>query len=171
MTKKFTITHEFDCTPETYWRLNFDAEMNTTMYRDGLSFPEYRVEEFKETDAEIFRRTVATPKMDVPGAVQKIIGSNFRYTEETRFNKATKVAVFKGIPSTQAEKLKTDGTMRVEALGGNRCKRIVDFTVEAKIMLVGGVLEDTAEDNLRKSYSKNATFFAQWLNDKGLKGT
>ena len=101
----------------------------------------------------------------------KIIGNNFRYTEETRWNKSTKIAAFKGIPSTQADKLKTEGSMRVEALPGNRCKRVVDFTTEAKIMLVGGMLEDTAEDNMRKSYNKNAVFMQKWLADKGLKNT
>lgn len=169
--KKFSITHEFDCTPETYWKLNFDKEFNSALYLEGLGFPEYRVDEQRETDAEIFRRTIATPKMDVPAAVAKIIGNNFRYTEETRWNKSTKVAAFKGIPSTQADKLKTEGSMRVEALPGNRCKRVVDFTTEAKIMLVGGMLEDTAEDNMRKSYNKNAVFMQKWLADKGLKNT
>jgi KUP system potassium uptake protein len=51
------------------------------------------------------------------------------------------------------------------------CKRVVDFTTEAKIMLVGGMLEDTAEDNMRKSYNKNAVFMQKWLADKGLKNT
>ena len=50
-------------------------------------------------------------------------------------------------------------------------QRVVDFTTEAKIMLVGGMLEDTAEDNMRKSYNKNAVFMQKWLADKGLKNT
>lgn len=169
--RRFTMTHEFDCTPETFWKLNFDKAMNEAMYRDGLGFPDYTVQEFRETDTEIFRRTLATPKMDLPAAVQKILGSNFRYTEETRFNKATKACTFKGIPSVQPEKLKTDGTMRVDALPNNRCKRTIEITSEANIMLVGGLLEETGEKNMRASYDKSASFTNRWINEKGLKGT
>ncbi len=166
--RRFTLTHEFNCSVETFWRLNFDREMNEAMFRQGLGFPDYQVQELKDTDAEIFRRTVATPKMDLPGVVQKALGSSFRYTEETRFNKTTKVCHFKGIPSTMADKLTTEGTFRVEAVGANRCKRTIDFQVDAKIFAVGGVFEETAEKNLRQSYDVSARFMNKWIADKNL---
>ena len=166
--RRFTLTHEFNCSVETFWRLNFDREMNEAMFRQGLGFPDYQVQELKDTDAEIFRRTVATPKMDLPGVVQKALGSSFRYTEETRFNKATKACTFKGIPSTMADKLTTEGTFRVEAVGANRCKRTIDFQVDAKIFAVGGVFEETAEKNLRQSYDVSARFMNKWIADKNL---
>ena len=166
--RRFTLTHEFNCSVETFWRLNFDREMNEAMFRQGLGFPDYQVQELKDTDAEIFRRTVATPKMDLPGVVQKALGSSFRYTEETRFNKTTKVCHFKGIPSTMADKLTTEGSFRVEAVGANRCKRTIDFQVDAKIFAVGGVFEETAEKNMRQSYDVSARFMNQWIADKNL---
>ena len=166
--RRFTLTHEFNCSVETFWRLNFDREMNEAMFRQGLGFPDYQVQELKDTDAEIFRRTVATPKMDLPGVVQKALGSSFRYTEETRFNKTTKVCHFKGIPSTMADKLTTEGTFRVEAVGANRCKRTIDFQGDAKIFAVGGVFEETAEKNLRQSYDVSARFMNKWIADKNL---
>ncbi len=166
--RRFTLTHEFNCSVETFWKLNFDREMNEAMFRQGLGFPDYQVQELKDTDTEIFRRTVATPKMDLPGVVQKALGSSFRYTEETRFNKTTKVCHFKGIPSTMADKLTTEGTFRVEAAGANRCKRTIEFQVDAKIFAVGGVFEETAEKNLRQSYDVSARFMNKWIADKNL---
>ncbi len=168
--RRFTMTHEFDCTPETYWKLNFDRDMNTAMYRDGLGFPDYTIQELRETDTTIFRRTVATPKMDLPAAVQRILGSNFRYTEETDFNKSTKVCTFKGIPSVQPEKLKTNGKMSVDALPNNRCRRTIEIVSEANIMLVGGLLEETGEKNIRASYDKSARYTNRWIKEKGLEG-
>jgi hypothetical protein len=44
--------------------------------------------------------------MDLPAVVQKALGSSFRFTEETRFNKVTKACTFKGIPSTMADMVK-----------------------------------------------------------------
>ncbi|MFO0653038.1 MAG: DUF2505 family protein [Polyangiales bacterium] len=166
--RRFTLTHEFNCSVETFWKLNFDREMNEAMFRQGLGFPDYQVQELKDTDTEIFRRTVATPKMDLPGVVQKALGSSFRYTEETRFNKTTKVCHFKGIPSTMADKLTTEGSFRVEALGANRCKRTIEFQVDAKIFAVGGVFEETAEKNMRQSYDVSARFMNKWIADKNL---
>lgn len=167
--KRFTMTHEFNCSPDTFWKVNFDREMNEAMYKKGLGFPEYSVTELREDDREIFRRTLATPTVNAPAVVQKAMGSGFRYTEETRFNKATRVLTFKGIPSVMADKLLTDGTMRVEPLaGGARCRRTIEVTVDAKIFGVGGLFESTAEDNMRQSYDKSAAFMNKWLAEKNL---
>lgn len=167
--KRFTITHEFNCSVDTLWKLNFDRELNEQLYRKALAFPSYEVQEFREDDREIFRRTQATPTVNAPAVVQKAMGSSFRYTEESRFNKATKVCTFKGIPSVMADKLTTEGAMRAEALdGGARCRRVIEFTVEAKIFGVGGIFESTAEDNMRQSYDKSAAFMNKWIAEKSL---
>lgn len=166
--RKFTLTHEFNCSVDTFWKLNFDRDMNEAMFRQGLGFPDYTVQELRDTDTETFRRTVATPKMDLPAVVQKALGSSFRYTEETRFNKTTKVCNFKGIPSTMADKLTTEGVMRVTAVGDTRCKRTIEFSVDAKIFAVGGVFEETAEKNMRQSYDVSARFMNKWIADKNL---
>lgn len=163
---RFTMTHEFDCTPDVFWKdLNFNKEMNEAMYKH-LGFPEYQLLEQRETDGEIFRRTVATPKMDVPGPLQKLLGSNFKYTEETRYDKKTGRATFKGIPSTLADKMITEGVIRLEPIGANRCRRVIDVTVEAKIFGVGGLMESTAEKNIRQSYDTSARFMNQWVTQK-----
>ena len=167
--KRFTMTHEFNCSPDTFWKLNFDREMNEQMYKKGLGFPEYSVAEQREDDREIFRRTQATPTINAPAVVQKAMGSGFRYTEETRFNKATKVLTFKGIPSVMADKLTTDGTMRVDPIGdGKRCRRTIEVVIDAKIFGVGGIFESTAEDNMRQSYDKSAAFMNKWIAEKNL---
>ncbi len=167
---KFSVTHEFACKPETYWKLNFDREMNEALYK-RLGFPDYTNLEQRETDTEVFRRTQATPKMELPAAVQKVLGSGFKYTEETRWDKRTNRSTFKGIPSTMPDKLTTDGIMRIDAVGADRCRRTVDFTVEARVMLVGGIMESTAEKQMRDAYDKNAAFVNEWIKSHGLTGT
>lgn len=167
---KFSVTHEFACTPATYWKLNFDREVNDALYKGVLRFPDYAVQELRDTDNEIFRRTVATPKMDLPAAVEKVLGKGFKYTEETTFDKKTGRATFKGIPSTMADKLTTVGAMKVEPVGADRSRRTVEFSVDAKIMLVGGLMEQTAEKQMRDAYDKNATFINKWIADHGLTG-
>lgn len=169
---RFTITNDFNCSVDTFWRVNFDKDMNNALFKDALGYPEYNIIEQRESDSEIFRKAVSTPKMDMPGPVQKVLGSGFRFTEETTFNKATKVASFKGIPSTMADKLKTSGTVRCEANGANRCRRIIEIDNTANVsFLVNSVLESFGEKSMRDAYGKGATFMAKWITDKGLEGT
>jgi len=164
--KRFTMTHEFNCSPDTFWKINFDREMNEAMYKRGLGFPEYTVTELRDDEREIFRRTVATPTVNAPAVVQKAMGSGFRYTEETRFNKATKVLNFKGIPSVMADKLTTEGTMRVEAIAnGARCRRTIEVTIEAKIFGVGSIIEAFSEGEMRKGWDQSAAYMNRWLKD------
>ena len=70
--------------------------------------------------------------------------------------------------SKPSDKLATDGVMRIESLGANKIKRIIDFSVDAKIFAVGGLFEETAEKNMRASYDVSARFMAKWIADKGL---
>lgn len=166
---KFTMTHEFNCSVETYWKkLQFDEEVNNTLYKKTLGFPDYRVLESRDTDAETFKKVSVTPKLEVPGAVQKVLGSNFAYVEETRFDKKSGVMTFKVTPSTMADKMFTSGTLRMQSLGEHRCRRTIEVVVEAKVMLVGSLLESTAEKNVRDGYDKGSRFFNQWIAEKGL---
>src|SRR5580704_10153071 len=98
---RFTMTHEFECSVDDFWsKVFFDREMNDTMFRKALSFPEYTVVEFRDTDAEVYRKVSVSPKMDIPAAVAKIIGPNFKYVEETRFDKKTRKCTYKVTPNT-----------------------------------------------------------------------
>lgn len=169
---RFTLTHEFNCSVDTFWRVNFDRDMNTALFKDGLGYPEYTIVEQRDTDAEIFRKAVSTPKMEIPAAIQKVLGSGFRFTEETTFNKKTRVATFKGIPSTMADKLKTSGTLRCEAVGANRCRRIIEIDNTANVsFLLNSTLEGFGEKSMRDAYDRGAQFMSKWITDKGLAGT
>ncbi|MBI5516626.1 MAG: DUF2505 family protein [Deltaproteobacteria bacterium] len=170
MANKFTMTHEFDCTVETFWsKVMFDKEMNEGLFKQALAFPEFNVLELRETDSEVFRRTISTPKMDVPGPVAKALGSSFKFTDELRYDKKARKATFKGIPSTMAEKLLTSGTIQCTDLPNGRCRRVIEVTVEAKIFAIGGLFESTAEANMRKAYDTGAVYMNKWIAQKGLK--
>ena len=68
-------------------------------------------------------------------------------------------------PSTLAEKLKNEGTMRIEPIGEDRVRRIADIVVEAKIFGIGGLMESTTEKELRNGWDKSADFMKKWLAD------
>src|SRR5262249_44398514 len=108
---KFTLTHEINCNADTFWKIFFDDDFNTKLYKNEMGFPAYELVEHKETDTTITRKISAQPKMNLPGPLAKMFGSGFSYVEEGSLNKATKVWTWKTIPSAMADKLRTEGTV------------------------------------------------------------
>ncbi|MDC0681201.1 DUF2505 domain-containing protein [Sorangium atrum] len=160
---KFTLTHEINCNLETFWKLFLDKTFNEELYRKELGFPEFTITEQVETATEIIRRSAGKPKMNLPGPVEKLLGSGFRYTEEGRLNKATKVWTFKLTPSTLADKMRNEGVVRAEAIGDNKVRRTAEITIEAKVFGVGGMLESSAEKELRQGWELSAVFMNKWI--------
>lgn len=160
---KFTMTHELRCEPEAFWAAFFDPEFNKQMYLQDLGFPAYEVVEHRETPTEIVHVVAGTPKMNVPGPVAKLMGANFSYREEGRFNKATSVWSWKVIPSAMADKMRHEGTMRIERAGEGKVRRIATIEIEAKIFGIGGLIESSTEKQLREGWDKSAGVLQRWL--------
>lgn len=157
------MVHEIDCDLERFWKIFFDEDVTKQTYV-RLGFPKWELVDQKETDTEIIRTVKAIPKLDLPGPAQKLLGEGFGYTEEGRFDKAKKIYKFVIKPSTLADKLKNEGTVRAEAIdGGKRTKRIVDLVIEAKIFGVGGMLEKATEKGNREGWTEGAKFINEWL--------
>ncbi len=161
----FTVTHEINCDAETFWKIFFDKSFNERLFKDVLGFPEFTILEQNETDTQITRKVSGTPKMTLPGPVTKLLGNNFRYTEDGTFNKATKIWSWKMQPSTLADKLRQEGKMRIEPIGDKRVRRIAEIVNEAKIFGVGGLIESSAEKGLREGWDQSASFMNKYLTE------
>jgi len=160
----FTMQHELDCTPERFWQLFFDRDFNEKLFA-ALEFPEWKLLDQRDEEKEIVRIVKATPKMEAPGPVAKVLGSSFGYTEESRFDKATKTQRFVIKPTTMADKLRNEGTVRCEPVGEGRCRRVVEVLAEAKIFGVGGMIESSLEKSFRTGWQKSADFINRWVKE------
>jgi hypothetical protein len=164
----FTMTHELDCDCARFWELFFDREFSAKMF-EALGFPKWEIVEQRDEEHEIFRVVRATPKLEAPGPVAKLLGPGFSYTEEGRFDRTEKVFRFAIKPSVLEGKLRNEGTVRCEELRpgpDGKCRRIVDVVVEAKVFGVGGMLESTTEKSFRKGWGEGADFINRWLDDQ-----
>jgi hypothetical protein len=160
---KLTVTHEIDCDADTFWKTFFDRTFNEKLFLGRMGFAEHRVLDQRETDTEIVRRVAATPKLSMPGPVAKLIGDNFRYTEEGVFDRGARVWRWKVVPSVQADKLRTEGVVRAEPIGSNRVRRVSEATIEARIFGIGGLVESSAEKTTRQSWDDSAAFMNEYL--------
>lgn len=160
---RFTVRQEIQCGQDTFWKLFFDKEFNEKLYREGLGYPDFTIVQQTDTESGTVRKVTAMPKYELPGPVAKLLGSNYRYSEEGSFNPATKSWTWKHIPSSMADKLLIKGTVRIEPLGNGNVTRIIEVTLEAKIFGVGGLIESSFEKQMREESDRSATFTNQWL--------
>lgn len=160
--RKLTATHSFECDVDTFWKTFFDPEYNKALYLDELKFKAFEILEQTETK----RRMRAVPKLNMPGPVMKVLGDSFGYEENGSFDKTKSTFSWKMIPNTMADRLFTEGTVKIEADGDKRVKRLSDAKIEAKIFGLGGVLEGSTEKEVREAWDKEAAFMSKWLKEK-----
>ena len=159
---KFTVTHEINCNEETFWKLFLDKEFNERLYKH-LGFPQFTILSQEENDQKVTRKVHGQPKMDMPGPVAKLLGSSFSYDEEGALDKKSKVWSWKMTPSALADKMRNGGTMRVEKVGDDKVRRIADIDIEAKIFGVGGLIESSAEKQLRQGWDDSAVYMNNYI--------
>jgi hypothetical protein len=163
---KLELSHEIDCSLEAFWTGFFDAALNTKLFLEGLGFRDYKTVSQTETLTEIVRTTAVEPTLSLPPALAKLLGSSFRYTEEGTFDKATKVWRWKLIPSAMADKIKVTGVLRATALGPEKVRRDIEIQIEAKVFMVGGLIEETFQKQLAQGWTKGAEIQNRWLHEQ-----
>ena len=167
---EITLRHEIDTDEATYWsKCVFDADFNKKLYIDALKFPEWRLLDSKDDDAKLWRRVQVDPPVgNMPAAVKKVLGDKLSYVEEGTFDKKAKRYSFKVTPSTLAEKTKVSGEMWVEKLGDKKIARVTKMSVEVKVFMVGGLVEERILSDLKSSYDKGTVFTNQYIKENGL---
>lgn len=165
-----TLRHEIDTDEDTYWsKIVFDETFNKDMYERHLKMPGWNLLEMNDGEAKLTRKVKVEPDAgNLPGPVKKVIGDKLSYVEEGTFDKKTKRYTFVVHPSALPDKTKISGEMWVEKLGDKKIARVCKMSVDVKVMLVGGMVEERILSDLRVSYDKGTTFTNQYIKDKGL---
>ena len=160
----FTTTHEIICDQDTFWNKFFNEDWNTKVYKEGLGYTEFTIlEQRTESNADILRKVRMIPKLELPGPVTKLFGASLTFLEEGKFVKETQVWDSKKIPSTLADKIRWEETIRIESLENNKIRRIIETTLEAKIFGVGGLIESSFERYVTQEADQSASIYNKLL--------
>ncbi len=153
---KFHIVDELDVPAKHFWNLLFTPEMEAVI-REGGNLEEYHAEVTEEPTI-LHRRVRTVPRLDMPAALKKVVGADtMGYIEEQKVPKDGPMEFqWKSIPDKLADKSKTEGVFRVEPIGDNRCRRIIEGVVEVKIFGVGTLAEKYIIGEMEKTYHKVA---------------
>lgn len=162
---RLTMRQEIHCDAPTFWQHFFDPELTRRLFLEGLEFPSYETVRQEETAAAITRTVAIVPKLTMPAPLARAFGSGFRYKEEGVFDKASATWTWKMIPGALADKIRVDGTLRLVPLGADRVARDVTIDIEAKVFMLGGLIEDTFRKQLSDGWARSAEVQNQWLRE------
>jgi hypothetical protein len=155
--KTVTVTILLPCNAATFWKLFLDEGYNRALFVDELQYKEYSVIEQSETA----RKVRVVPKLNLPGALQKLVGDSFSYEEHGTLDRARNEWSWRMVP--KKEIIATRGTMRIEPISDTQCRRHDEVTIEGKIFGLGGLIESTAEKEVRAQSTKELAFLTRWL--------
>lgn len=163
------IEHIYNCSEDTFWnQLFFDPEYNQRLFKEALGFPVYEQVDFKDTDGEIRRAIKVVPKLGpMPGPLKAVIGEGIGYQENGVFDKKTRRYTIDITPNKLSDKVTIKGVLYTQPKG-DKCNRVFECTVNAKIFGVGGMLEKRVIADMQESYAKGAHWSNEYIAEKGL---
>jgi len=164
-----SIEHVYNCSEDTFWdKVFFEDDYNQRLFKEALEFPVYEKLKQEEDDKEVRRSINVVPKLGpMPGPLKAIVGEGLGYREDGVYDKKTRRYTIVITPNKLADKLTIKGVLYTKPQG-DKCIRIFDCTVIAKIFGVGGMLEKRVIADMETSYAKGAEFTNQWVVEKGL---
>ncbi|HEY5955294.1 MAG TPA: DUF2505 family protein [Polyangiaceae bacterium] len=165
---KARIVHELGCSEELFWdQLFFDDDFNRRLFLEELGFSNWRVIHRGDISAPIVDVEIeVTPKLgDLPGPLRTIVGEGLSYREVGRLNRTSRRYAVKAQSAKLGDRLIVEGELYTEALGPNRCRRIFDVRVEAKIFGIGGLLEKRVISDIEHNYEVSAGYITRYAKE------
>ena len=169
--KTSTASAVLPCTADTFWASFLDESYLHALYFGELESRAFAVLEIGEAS----RKLRIVPKMKLPAPVAKLIGESFAYEEHGTLDRAKSEWTWRMVqpanldPKSKPRKdaVTMHGTVRIENSGDGHCRRTDDFTIEAKIFGLGGLLESSIEKELQTARAKEYAFFTRWVEKRG----
>lgn len=167
---KFTVRHQFNTDPDTYWsKLFFDPEYNTRLYKGALGFDVFEILEITgEPGGKRTRKILTEPKSDAPAVVKKLIGDSLQYTETGTYDPDKKLWTYNIVTSKLADRVKIGGHLWAESKGDHKMERVAEIEIVVKILVGSGTVEKFIEKTTRESYEKATKFTNEYIAEKKL---
>lgn len=165
--KTVTASVVLPCARDTFWKVYLSAEYARALYLDELRYKALELLESTDTS----RKMRVTPRLNLPGPIEKLIGDSFVYEDHGTLDRERHVWTWSMVqPATLPAGAKprknivtTRGKVRVEALGDRQCRRTDELVIEAHVFGLGGVIESAAEKEARAAWPKEFAFLTRWV--------
>lgn len=169
--KERRIEHTYDCSAEAFWdQIFLDDEYNRKLFVGELHFSEWRVVRSEQRGTELHRVIEATPPLgELPGVLKKLLSEGLGYEERGVLDRKNLRYKLEVTPRSLASKLTIQGELTTVPVSEKSCRRIYVARAEARVLGVGGMIEQRLLDDIEKSYNKSAVFTNRWIAEHPLK--
>lgn len=163
--KERRIEHTYNCSEDVFWdRLFLDDEYNRKLFMEQLHFTTWRVLRSEPQGTTLYRVIEAAPPLgDLPSALKRILADGLGYEEHGVLDRQNRRYRVQAKPRSLASKLTIEGELTTEPLSERSCRRIYVARVDARVLGVGGMLEQRLLDELQRNYDQAAVFTNRWV--------
>ena len=155
---KLSLTYGWDCTPEDFWSLYFDADFTVRMHLEALGSTSAEIVSQEGDLASGLVRTLRYgQKPGMPGPVRKIFGEEVVTTEVSTFDAAASTSTFTMTPGTMADKTQIGGAIALAVQDGTT---VETFSLDARVKIFGAgpIVERFIEHQAREMQGKAVEF-------------
>jgi hypothetical protein len=169
--KERRIEHVYDCSAEVFWNQIFlDDEYNRRLFLDELHYGTWKVLRSDERGNEVHRVIEASPPLpkDLPKVLEKLLSDGLGYEEHGVLDRVRQRYRVDVKPKSLASKLTIEGELSTQPISARSCRRIYVARAEARVLGIGGTIEQRLLDDIEKSYNKSALFTNRWIAERKL---
>lgn len=151
---KLKLEHRFACTPDQYWDIVGNHEVDREMA--AASNGEYTLL-FEREEGDVFvRRQRLVMKRELPAAMVKVLGTqHIGYELETRINRQLSRANWTITPLVLPDRVQGAGVAVVTATKDG-CLRVIEGDLTVRVPLIGRKMEERLVADVSDSYDRGA---------------
>lgn len=162
---RVSLTHRFECDPETLWAVFDSDEFEEALGRETGVVRTLEHEAENGPISERRRRTRLA--QELPGVVKKVLGADsLEWLEVATLNRdRNRLEWMIELPRAVASRIDIHGTTRVR-LDGDASMRTITGEITVRIPVVGGRIESIVAKSLNESYEAAARIAREILDQR-----
>jgi hypothetical protein len=156
---KLHCEHEIPLSADAFWDV-LHAPRYEALVAEGANLHEYRELERRDEGDAIYRRLLGRPEL--PAALTMLVARIApeagmpSYVEEQWRSKSRMEVRWRMQPSVLPDRSRIEGTLRVEPLDAERCRRVLDGVVEVDLFGIGRLVEKAVVSAVVDAYARAA---------------
>jgi Protein of unknown function (DUF2505) len=159
---EFSIAHEFESDPETFWRVFLDGKFLEEWYGSAGLNREEVSREAKGDQVIVVARYIS--QNQPPALVRSVLGGKqFGYVETATFTKGVSHFDQKIEPTVVADRVRFDARFSVEPIGPKRVRQTYAGVIAVNIPLLGKKLEQATVKEMERTHTVAANVTRAWL--------
>ena len=155
---KLSLVYGWDCTPDAFWALYFDAEFAVRLHLEALGSTSAEVvSQEGDLSGGLVRTLRYGQRPNMPGPVRKIFGEEVVTTEVSTFDPSASMTSFTMTPGTMADKTHIQGSIALTRESGST---VETFSLDARVKIFGAgpIVERFIEHQARDMQEKSVLF-------------